>query len=81
MKQWYEELFTDYASSYDKEIYTQGTIAEVDFIENEISHDTSKTILDIGCGTGESLIPFIESGLSVTGDVPTTIFDKAGFAA
>ena len=67
MKQWYEQLFTDYANSYDKEIYTQGTIAEVDFIENEIGHDTSKTILDIGCGTGRHAIELAKRGYSVTG--------------
>ena len=67
MKQWYEQLFTDYANSYDKEIFTQGTIAEVDFIENEIGHDTSKTILDIGCGTGRHAIELAKRGYSVTG--------------
>jgi len=30
-----------------------------------------ETVLDIGCGTGESLVPFIESGLSVTGIDPS----------
>ena len=29
------------------------------------------TVLDIGCGTGESLIPFIDMGLSVTGIDPS----------
>ena len=52
MKSWYEELFTNYANTYDKEVFTQGTLAEVDFIETEIQADRSKTILDIGCGTG-----------------------------
>ena len=26
MKQWYEELFDNYGSQYDKESFTQGTI-------------------------------------------------------
>ncbi len=33
MKQWYEELFENYASRYDSEIFTQGTSGECDFIE------------------------------------------------
>ena len=36
MKQWYEELFTNYANAYDQEVFTKGTIGEVDFIEKEI---------------------------------------------
>ena len=39
MKQWYEELFTNYADKYEKEIFTQGTMGEVDFIEKEINKD------------------------------------------
>ncbi len=30
-----------------------------------------ESVLDIGCGTGESLIPFVETGLSVTGIDPS----------
>jgi len=36
-KQWYEELFENYASKYDNEVFTQGTIGECDFIEVEIN--------------------------------------------
>ncbi len=53
MKQWYEELFTNYAETYDRETFTQGTQGEVDFIEQEINFDKSKRILDIGCGYGK----------------------------
>jgi len=52
MKQWYEELFENYASRYDSEIFTQGTSGECDFIERELDHDTTLKILDVGCGTG-----------------------------
>jgi 2-polyprenyl-3-methyl-5-hydroxy-6-metoxy-1,4-benzoquinol methylase len=67
IKQWYEELFTDYAKSYDKESFTKGTVGEVDFIEQEIGCDKAKTILDIGCGTGRHAIELAKRGYKVTG--------------
>ncbi len=30
-KPWYELLFENYSKTYDKEIFTQGTLLEVDF--------------------------------------------------
>ena len=67
MKQWYEELFENYAESYDKESYTHGTTGEVDFIEKEIDFDKTKRILDIGCGTGRHAIELAKRGYNVTG--------------
>jgi SAM-dependent methyltransferase len=42
-----------------------------------------ETVLDIGCGTGESLVPFVDMGLSVTGidpsqDMLDSAFSKLG---
>lgn len=67
MKQWYEELFENYGLKYDKEIYTQGTTGECNFIENEIAHNKSTRILDIGCGTGRHSIELAKRGYSVVG--------------
>jgi 2-polyprenyl-3-methyl-5-hydroxy-6-metoxy-1,4-benzoquinol methylase len=67
MKQWYEELFENYAKKYDGESFTQGTIGECDFIEEEIRLDKSTKILDIGCGTGRHSIELAQSGYSVLG--------------
>lgn len=67
MKQWYESLFENYAKRYDQESFTQGTIGECDFIENEINRDRSVRILDIGCGTGRHSIELAKRGYKVVG--------------
>lgn len=67
MKQWYEELFSNYAKQYDKESFTQGTFRECDFIESEINYDKTKRILDVGCGTGRHAIELAKRGYDVTG--------------
>ena len=78
MKQWYEELFTNYADKYEKEIYTQGTMGEVDFIEKEINYDKNCKILDIGCGTGRHDIELAKRGYNVTGiDLSESMLEKA----
>jgi SAM-dependent methyltransferase len=78
MKKWYEELYEDFAENYDKEVFSQGTIGEVDFIEKEINFDKSRTILDLGCGTGRHTIELTKRGYSVTGlDLSETQLKKA----
>ena len=66
-KQWYESLFENYGRKYDHEIFTQGTLGECDFIENEINSDRSLKILDVGCGTGRHAIELSKRGYTVTG--------------
>ncbi len=67
MKQWYEQLFENYAAKYDSESFVQGTTGEVDFIEQEIGHRKTARILDIGCGTGRHAIELTRRGYTVTG--------------
>jgi SAM-dependent methyltransferase len=67
MKQWYEVLFENYGLKYDKESFTQGTMGECDFIENEIGKNKNARILDIGCGTGRHSIELAKRGYQLTG--------------
>ena len=67
MSDWYKDLFENYARAYDKESFTQGSIGEVDFIEQEINFDKSKKILDLGCGTGRHAIELARRGYNVIG--------------
>jgi len=67
VRPWYEELFGNYARTYDREVFTKGTVQEVDFIEAELGGDRSVTILDVGCGTGRHAIELARRGFSVTG--------------
>ena len=66
-KPWYEALFKNYAKKYDKEVFTQGTIGECDFIEQELGHNKQLRILDVGCGTGRHSIELTKRGYTVTG--------------
>jgi 2-polyprenyl-3-methyl-5-hydroxy-6-metoxy-1,4-benzoquinol methylase len=78
MKQWYEELFENYARKYDNENFVQGTIGECDFIEKEIEYNKAIRILDIGCGTGRHSIELVTRGYTVVGiDLSESLLKRA----
>ena len=78
MKLWYETLFENYGLKYDKESFTQGTIGECDFIEQEINYNKGVRILDIGCGTGRHSRELAKRGYSVTGiDLSESLLNRA----
>lgn len=78
-KPWYEALFENYSEKYDKEIFTQGTAGECDFIEEELHYDKSLSLLDVGCGTGRHAIELSKRGYTVTGiDLSEDQLQRAG---
>jgi SAM-dependent methyltransferase len=78
MQRWYEELFANYAKTYDTEPFTAGTSGEVDFLEKEFACDKSKSILDIGCGTGRHAVELARRGYSITGiDLSSAQLERA----
>lgn len=78
MKQWYEELFSNFSKQYDTQPFTVGTINEVEFIEKEIAFNKSVKILDIGCGTGRHSIELAKRGYTVTGiDLSENMLQRA----
>ncbi len=78
MKQWYEELYENYAHKYDRECFVQGTMGECDFIEQEMAFDKSLKVIDIGCGTGRHTIELTKRGYDVTGiDLSSALLKRA----
>jgi len=67
MPEWYQVLFKNNAANYDREVFTQGTMGETDFMEKELGFDREKAILDIGCGTGRHSVELARRGYRVTG--------------
>lgn len=77
-QKWYEVVFENYGQQYDNEVFTQGTIGECDFIEQELNLEKSLKLLDVGCGTGRHSIELTKRGYSITGiDLSASLLDKA----
>lgn len=63
----WKKFFDEIAPEYDAEIFTRNTVAEVDFLIEELQLQAGATILDIGCGTGRHSIELARRGYKVTG--------------
>ncbi len=78
----WQDFFDGYASRYMGECFTKNTVAEVDFLVEEMKLSVGNSILDIGCGTGRHSVELAKRGFCVTGvDISTGMLAEAKKAA
>lgn len=66
-KSGWQAFFDSHAPVYDDNAFTKHTIAEVDFLLEELSLQAGDSILDVGCGTGRHAVELAKRGYRVTG--------------
>lgn len=63
----WQSFFDEHAPHYMENVFTANTMAEVDFLIEEMELAEGSRILDIGCGTGRHSIELAKRGYKVTG--------------
>lgn len=66
MNPWYKTLYENF-SEYDMEPYTQNTEKEVEFLIKKFIENNTKSVLDVGCGTGRHAVSLAKAGFQITG--------------
>jgi 2-polyprenyl-3-methyl-5-hydroxy-6-metoxy-1,4-benzoquinol methylase len=66
MSQW-RDFFDRHAPHYMENRFVKNTLAEVDFIEKELSLTPNMRVLDVGCGAGRHSVELAKRGYCVTG--------------
>jgi ubiquinone/menaquinone biosynthesis C-methylase UbiE len=66
MTKW-EQFFNGHAPLYMGNAFTKNTVAEVDFLVEELALRAGSSILDMGCGTGRHSVELAKRGYAVTG--------------
>lgn len=65
-KQEWERFFDSHAPHYDDNPFAQHTIAEVEFLIDELELEPGCSIIDVGCGTGRHAVELAKRGYIVT---------------
>ena len=66
MNNW-QTFFDHHAPQYMDNIFTKNTLAEVDFLLEELNLPSGSAILDMGCGTGRHSVELARRGYHMTG--------------
>jgi cyclopropane fatty-acyl-phospholipid synthase-like methyltransferase len=78
----WETFFDAHAPVYDDNVFTKNTLAEVDFLVEELGLAPGDSILDVGCGTGRHAVELAKRGYAVTGvDLSAEMLAQAATAA
>ena len=78
----WETFFDAHAPIYEENVFTRNTLAEVDFLLDELHLPAGGSVLDVGCGTGRHAIELARRGYAVTGlDLSSAMLARAADAA
>jgi cyclopropane fatty-acyl-phospholipid synthase-like methyltransferase len=78
----WEQFFDGHAPQYMDNCFAKNTMAEVDFLLEELALPQGSHILDVGCGTGRHSVELAKRGYKMTGvDLSAGMLAEAGKAA
>ena len=78
----WQQYFDAAAGTYEEDIFTRNTQAEMTFLLEELDLPAGSRILDMGCGTGRHAVRLAQAGYCVTGvDISEGMLSQARRAA
>ncbi len=78
----WERFFDEHSTRYMENVFVTNTIAEVDFLLEQLAVEPGASMLDIGCGTGRHSVELARRGYQVTGvDISSGMLAQAEQAA
>ena len=78
----WQEFFNKHTPYYINNKFTRSTVAEVDFLVNELGLCPGSAVIDVGCGTGRHSVELAGRGFTMTGvDISEGMLEQARASA